>query len=71
MAHTTLICSSGLIVFAASSFVPILHVAWLMVFLLLFALAGDLVLMPAILAGPLGRWFESASSRDQGKSLAH
>ncbi len=60
MAHTTLICSSGLIVFAASSFVPILHFAWLMVFLLLTALIGDLVLLPAILAGPLGRCFESA-----------
>jgi predicted RND superfamily exporter protein len=60
MAHTTLICSSGLLVFAASSFVPILHFAWLMVFLLLSALIGDLVLLPAILAGPLGRCFESA-----------
>ncbi len=58
MAHTTLICSSGLLVFAASSFVPILHFAWLMVFLLLSALVGDLVLLPAILAGPLGSCFE-------------
>jgi hypothetical protein len=58
MAQTTLICSSGLLVFAASSFVPILHFAWLMVFLLVSALIGDLVLLPAILAGPLGRCFE-------------
>ena len=29
-----------------------------MVFLLLAALVGDLVLLPAILAGPLGRFFE-------------
>jgi hypothetical protein len=29
-----------------------------MVFLLLSALIGDLVLLPAILAGPLGRFFE-------------
>jgi len=58
MAHTTLICSSGLLVFLASSFVPVLHFAWLMVLLLLSALIGDLVLLPAILAGPLGRFFE-------------
>jgi len=64
MMHTTLICSSGLLVFAASSFVPILHFAWLMVFLLLSALVGDLVLLPAIVAGPLGRFFGSAKSAD-------
>jgi len=58
MAHTTLICTSGLLVFLASSFVPILHFAWLMVLLLLAALIGDLILLPAILAGPLGRCFE-------------
>ncbi len=60
MAHTTLICSSGLLVFAASSFVPILHFSWLMVFLLLAALIGDLLLLPAILAGPLGRCFQES-----------
>jgi len=58
MAHTTLICSSGLLVFSVSSFVPILHFSWLMVLLLLTALLGDLVLLPAILSGPLGRFFE-------------
>lgn len=56
MMHTTLICSCGLLVFAFSTFVPILHFAWLMVFLLLSALVGDLILLPAILAGPLGRF---------------
>jgi hypothetical protein len=63
MAHTTLICSTGLLVFAVSSFVPILHFAWLMVLLLLSALVGDLVLLPAILAGPLGRCFEGSKDR--------
>lgn len=56
MMHTTLICSCGLLVFAFSTFVPILHFAWLMVLLLLSALVGDLILLPAILAGPLGRF---------------
>tara|TARA_R110002049_G_scaffold305056_2_gene501042 strand:+ start:1384 stop:3642 length:2259 start_codon:yes stop_codon:yes gene_type:complete len=63
MIHTTLICSCGLLVFAVSSFVPILHFAWLMVLLLLSALVGDLVLLPSILAGPLGRGFESKTDR--------
>jgi predicted RND superfamily exporter protein len=58
MIQTTLICSCGLIVFSLSSFVPILHFAWLMVFLLGSALIGDLVLLPAMLAGPLGRCFD-------------
>ncbi|WP_143543811.1 efflux RND transporter permease subunit [Rhodopirellula sp. MGV] len=61
MVHTTLICSSGLIVFALSTFVPVLHFAYLMVLLLLSALVGDLILLPAILAGPLGRFFEKRS----------
>ena len=63
MIHTTLICACGLLVFAASSFVPILHFAWLMVFLLLAALIGDLVLLPSILAGPMGRVFEKGRVR--------
>ena len=58
MIHTTLICSCGLAIFAISDFVPILHFAWLMVLLLAAALIGDLILLPAILAGPLGRVFE-------------
>lgn len=58
MVHTTLICSCGLVVFALSSFVPILHFAWLMVFLLISALIGDLVLLPAILSSRLGRCFD-------------
>ncbi|QDS94970.1 MMPL family protein [Roseimaritima multifibrata] len=67
MAHTTMICAGGLIVFAASSFVPILHFAWLMVTLLLAALIGDLFLLPSILAGPLGRCFESHSAKPVDK----
>lgn len=59
MVHTSLICSAGLAVFALSTFVPILHFAWLMVFLLISALLGDLILLPAILASPLGRLFRS------------
>lgn len=65
MIHTTIICASGLLVFSASSFVPILHFAWLMVFLLIAALVGDLVLLPAILAGPFGKCFKRSRSDNE------
>jgi hypothetical protein len=66
MVHTTIICSGGLLVFSASTFVPILHFAWLMVSLLLAALIGDLILLPAILAGRLGYCFRRGRvQRDQ------
>ncbi|MEM0926347.1 MAG: hypothetical protein AAGJ83_09955, partial [Planctomycetota bacterium] len=60
MLLTTFICGGGLCVFALSTFVPILHFAYLMVLLLIAALVGDLLLLPAILTGPIGRLFESS-----------
>lgn len=57
VAQTTLICSLGLLVFAGSPFLPIARFAWLMFTLLSVALACDLILLPAILVGPLGRTF--------------
>lgn len=58
MLQTTLICGLGLLVFAFSSYTPASRFAWLIGVLLLTALAGDLLLLPAMLAGPLGRAFE-------------
>lgn len=58
MVQTTVICGLGLLVFAFSSFVPTAHFAWLMAAMLGTALIGDLLLLPALLAGPLGRFFE-------------
>jgi len=63
MISTTVICASGLVVFSLSSFMPIVHFAWLMVALLAAALAGDLIMLPAMLAGPLGKVFESGQRR--------
>jgi predicted RND superfamily exporter protein len=56
MVHTTLICASGLLVFSLSSFMPIVRFSWMMATLLLAALLGDLILLPALLVGPLGKW---------------
>ncbi|MFO7904476.1 MAG: efflux RND transporter permease subunit [Planctomycetota bacterium] len=55
MAHTTLVCSCALLVFSLSSFMPIRRFAWLMATLLVAALLGDLILLPAILSSPLGK----------------
>jgi len=58
MIQTSIICGLGLLVFAFSAFVPTSHFAWLMATMLLMALLGDLLFLPALLAGPLGRFFE-------------
>jgi predicted RND superfamily exporter protein len=63
MVHTTLICSCSLLVFSLSTFMPIRRFAWLMAALLIAALVGDLVLLPAILASPLGKVVRARSSR--------
>lgn len=49
MLQTTIICGLGLLVFAASSFIPTYHFGLMMCGLLIAALAGDLLLLPALL----------------------
>ena len=63
MLQTTLICSLGLVVFAASSFTPMVRFGWCMFWLLVVALVGDLVVLPAILLSPLGRPFLPRGTR--------
>jgi len=58
MLQTSLICGLGLLGYAFSPFVPISRFSWLMSFMLFGAIAGDLVVLPALLASPLGRFFE-------------
>ncbi len=57
MTQTTLIGGVGLSVFAASTFTPTQRFGVLMLALLAAALVGDLILLPALLASPLGRFF--------------
>ena len=59
MLQTSLICGFGLLGFTLSPFVPISRFSWLMAYMLFGAVVGDLILLPALLAGPLGRFFES------------
>jgi predicted RND superfamily exporter protein len=58
MIQTTAICGLGLLMFSFSPFGPISRFAWMMFSMLTAALLGDLVILPAILVGPLGRFFE-------------
>lgn len=59
MVQTTLCCGLGLLVFAISEFLPTQRFALMMAVLLGTALVGDLLLLPALLNGPLGRLFET------------
>jgi multidrug efflux pump subunit AcrB len=56
MTQTTLIGGLGLSVFALSTFTPTQRFGTMMLTLLVAALVGDLILLPALLAGPLGKY---------------
>ena len=66
MIQTSFSCGLGLLVFAFSDFVPTSRFAILMAALLLLALLGDLLLLPALLLSPAGTLFESNNSRHPG-----
>lgn len=57
MTQTTLIGGLGLSAFALSTFTPTQAFGVLMLFLLVAALVGDLIFLPALLASPLGKFF--------------
>ena len=65
MTQTTLIGGLGLSAFALSTFTPTQRFGVLMFFLLLMALVGDLILLPALLAGPLGKYFGKELPREE------
>lgn len=64
MTQTTLVAGLGLLVFALSSFQPVSQFGLLMFILLAAALVGDLVLLPAMLATRLGKYFERNTPAD-------
>lgn len=57
MIDTTLICGLGVAPFLLSVFMPTVRFSNMMLILLMTALVGDLLLLPAILAGPAGLLF--------------
>jgi predicted RND superfamily exporter protein len=64
MIQTTAICGLGLLVFVFSPFGPISRFAWMMFAMLAAGLVGDLVVLPAILVGPLGVMFQRPAARE-------
>jgi predicted RND superfamily exporter protein len=64
MTQTTLIGGLGLAAFAFSTFTPTQRFGTLMLVLLFTALFGDLMFLPALLTGPLGRVFRSKPKED-------
>ncbi len=57
LTHSAVVCGLGILVLEGSSFAPTRRFAWMMATLVAAALVGDLVLLPALLASPLGRCF--------------
>ena len=57
MLQTSLICGLGLFVFVFSPFGPTARFGWLMAIMLALAVVADILLLPAMLASPLGNFF--------------
>ncbi|MEI6239324.1 MAG: MMPL family transporter [Planctomycetia bacterium] len=61
LTESAIVCGLGILVFAGSSFAPSRRFAWMLSLLVAAALVGDLVVLPALLVGPWGRFFKPAS----------
>ncbi len=59
MLQTSVICGLGMLPVVASPFGPVSRFSFGLIVLLLAAILGDLLLLPAILASPLGVFFRS------------
>jgi len=70
MVQSTVILTLGMLVFALSDFVPTRRFAWMMCGSLTAALFGDLVILPALLVGPLG-WFFLDRRQDEAVAGEH
>jgi hypothetical protein len=67
MIQTTIIGGLGLSVFALSTFTPTQQFGFLMISTMSAALVGDLLILPAILAGPLGYYFAAEKRPSDSK----
>ena len=59
IARTSLILGPSFGIFAFCGFQPIAQFGILLCLLLVVAVVADLIFLPALLAGPLGRWFHN------------
>jgi hypothetical protein len=62
-----LICSFGVVAFMFADFMPTVRFSRLLFVLLTVCMAGTLILLPALLAGPAGRFFETRRAKPQVK----
>ncbi len=60
--QAAMISGLGLSVFAFSTFTPTQRFGWLMLTILLAGVVSELIMLPALLAGPLGRVFKPATA---------
>lgn len=56
--NTTIVCVLGMAVFSLNDFIPTARFSWMMAGLLMLAVIGDLILLPALLLSPLGYFFD-------------
>jgi len=70
MTQTTMIAGFGLFAFAFSSFTPTQRFGTLMLVLLMVALIGDLIFLPALISGPLGKYFGKELPAAEREALA-
>jgi predicted RND superfamily exporter protein len=56
--QTAVICGIGMLIFGWSDFVPVSRFAVLLCIILGVSLIGDIIVLPAILFSPLGRFFD-------------
>lgn len=68
--QAALISGLGLSVFAFSTFTPTQRFGWLMLTILAAGVIAELVMLPALLAGPLGRVFRIPPAPEQDRSPA-
>ncbi len=64
LVQATVICALGIHFLGYSDFLPTARFGWLIAAMLTLALFGDLVLLPALLVGPLGRLFVRGRAND-------
>jgi hypothetical protein len=73
--QAALINGLGLSVFATSSFTPTQRFGWLMLVILLAGMVAELVMLPSMLFGPIGRVFDAkkkaTTAGGMGTSSAH
>lgn len=71
MIDTSLICGLGVMPFLFGVFMPTAKFAALLMIMLMTALPGDLVLLPALLAGPVGILFRLKRKRKNSGEKPH